>query len=183
MELGFKIQMALRHGMAMKHGEIHIQLMNHFLWIFWKVEFLVENGEECQGSCDCLIYFGHGVYCEIVPETNRYATAINEDGSTHGGKHWQELTVARLKAYFAIILYIGMKKQPNLKSYWVGSTSFFHCLTISKIMSRRQFLLLNKCLHLRNLETYMRNKNLPEYDKMGQVRHILNVVRSNFIRV
>ena len=75
---------------------------------------------------------------------------------------------------------ITMQPQPNLKSYWLGPNSIFHCPVISKIMSRRQFCLVNKCLHLWNPTNYVREKNLPRYDKMGQVREVVNSVRNSF---
>ena len=74
-----------------------------------------------------------------------------------------------IESIFVIILYIDMKKQPNLRSHWMDSNYFFHCFVISKIMNRRPFISVNKCLHLQNLRTYVRDRNLLGYDKMGQV--------------
>ena len=88
----------------------------------------------------------------------------------------------RLNPYFSIILDMGMKRQLNLKSYRMNSNSFLNCSMINKIMNRRQFCLVDKCLHL-GLTTYIKDKNLLGYDKMDQVHEVVNVVRNNFTRV
>ena len=46
-EFGFKIHMALEHGMARRLGEIPMLLMIHLLLILWKMEVLLESGDEC----------------------------------------------------------------------------------------------------------------------------------------
>jgi hypothetical protein len=47
--------------------------------------------------------------------------------------------MAGLKAFLAIHMYMGMKRQPNYKSYWEKEGSLFYCPIISNIMSRAQF--------------------------------------------
>jgi hypothetical protein len=37
------------------------------------------------------------------------------------------------------------------------------------VMIRKRFMALNKCLHITNSAEYVRNKELPGYDKLGQV--------------
>jgi hypothetical protein len=46
----------------------------------------------------------------------------------------------------------------------------FHCPTISKIMSQDRFMALTKCFHITNPATYVQEKGLPGYDKLGQIR-------------
>jgi hypothetical protein len=60
------------------------------------------------------IFWPHNVLRDIVIETNRYATEDLRGGKTYGGK---PLTISGLKAFIAILLYMGMKRQPNRKSY------------------------------------------------------------------
>jgi hypothetical protein len=55
---------------------------------------------------------------KIVVENNRYARVVDAEGKTKGGPTWENITVATLKAFIAIFLYFGMKRQPNEKSYW-----------------------------------------------------------------
>jgi hypothetical protein len=54
-----------------------------------------------------------------VEETNRYATMVLDAfGNTRGGRTWKNFIMASLKAFLAIHMYMGMKRQPNYKSYW-----------------------------------------------------------------
>ena len=42
-------------------------------------------------------------------------------------------------------------------------------------------MLLNECIRLRDPITYVRDKNLLGYNKMGQVGEVVNIVRTNFM--
>ena len=54
----------------------------------------------------------------IVDETNRYATIPLDDyENTKGGPHRKNLTIYGLKAFMALALYMGLKVQPNYKTY------------------------------------------------------------------
>ena len=79
-------------------------------------------------------------------------------------------SVAELKAFLAVNMYMGMKRQLNMKSYWSKEGSFFHCPTISNIMTRDRFVKLQRCLHISNLATYehIQKGNLG-YHKLWQV--------------
>ena len=103
----------------------------------------------------------------IVCESNSYAqTVIDAFGHTMGGPKWMPLTVAGLRAFIAFHIYMGLKKQLNVKTYWKGLGSFFHCPVISNIMSRDQFFELRRCLHIINLGTYEHiGRDNLEYDK------------------
>jgi hypothetical protein len=84
-----------------------------------------------------------------------------------GGPKWVNLTMARLKAFLAIYMYMGMKRQPNIKSYWEREGSFFHCPTISNIMTRERFKDFIRCLHITDLAEYEHiQKGDPGYDKI-----------------
>ena len=52
----------------------------------------------------------------IVREINRYAMALDALGRTRGGPDWEDLSIGGLKAFMAIALYMGMKKQQNKKN-------------------------------------------------------------------
>jgi hypothetical protein len=119
-----------------------------------------------------------------VIETNRYAIhPIDAQGNTMGGPKWKNLTIAGLKAFLAIHMYMGMKRQPNMKSYWEREGSFFHCPTISNIMTRERFKELVRCLHITNPETYAHfEKGDPSYDKIRQVRWFVDEIKSTYMK-
>jgi hypothetical protein len=78
--------------------------------------------------------------------------------------------VAELRAFLATHIYMGMKRQLNIKSYWNKEGSFFHCPIISNIMTRDRFMELRRCLHITNPITYENiEKDEPRYDKLRQV--------------
>jgi hypothetical protein len=90
-----------------------------------------------------------------VEETNRCTTAVVDAfGNTGEGRKWENLIVLGLKAFLAIHMYMGMKRQPNYKSYWKKEGLLFHCPIISNIMSRARFAQLRRCLHITNPASY-----------------------------
>jgi hypothetical protein len=121
---------------------------------------------------------------KIVTETNRYAShPLDALGNTMGGKKWVNLSVAELKAFLAIHMYMGMRRQPNIQTYWKKAGSIFHCPTISNIMSHFHFAQLQRCLHLTNPATYEHiQKGDPSYDKLRQVRWFVNEIRNACMR-
>jgi hypothetical protein len=112
-----------------------------------------------------VIYWPYNILRDIVIETNRYATEDLGDGKTYGGVDWEPLTVPGLKAFIVVLLYMGMKHQPNCKSYWQKEGSVFHCLVISNIMTGQRFEALTECLYFTNPGRYVRDKDAPLYDK------------------
>jgi len=71
----------------------------------------------------------------IVIETNQYAIFVNNNNKTYGGDNWEPLTTMEFKVFIAITLYMGIKRQPNVKTYWQKLVLFFHCPTIMAFMS------------------------------------------------
>jgi hypothetical protein len=53
----------------------------------------------------------------IVGKTNCCGGQDDGKGGTMRGNKWEHLTVAGLKAFMAIPIYKGLKKQPNLRTY------------------------------------------------------------------
>jgi hypothetical protein len=130
------------------------------------------------------LFWPFNLLCKIIIETNHYATEpLDAHGSTRGGPKWETLTVPRLKAFLAIHMYMGMKRQPNYKSYWEKEGSFFHCPIISNIMTRECFIQLRRCLHITNPDTYEHiPKGDPLYDKLRQVRWLVEEIRNACMR-
>jgi hypothetical protein len=78
---------------------------------------------------------------------------------------------------------MGMKKQPNYKTYWENEGTIFHCPIISNIMTRERFIQLRRCLYITNLGTY---EHIPKgdarYDKLRQVRWLVEEIRNACMR-
>jgi hypothetical protein len=111
-------------------------------------------------------------------ETSRYATEpLDARGNIREGKKWEALTIADLKAFMAIHMYMGMKKQPNYKTYWEKEGNFFHCPIIANIMTRELFIELRRCLHIIDPGTYKHiPKGDPCYDKLRQVQWLIEEI-------
>jgi hypothetical protein len=73
---------------------------------------------------------------------------------------------------------MGMRKQPNIKSYWVGDDDIFHCPKISRLFTRKRIETLSKCLHVTDMEDGMPNRGSPNFDKMGQCRWLIDSNRA-----
>ena len=63
------------------------------------------------------LFWSPAILNNIVNKTNRYATTPNPLDRTRKGRDWEQLTVGGLKAFMAVALFMGMKKQPNHKTY------------------------------------------------------------------
>ena len=101
---------------------------------------------------------------DIVAETNRYATTADASGRLPGGEDWKEFTILELKAFLGGTFYMGMEKQPNVKSYWMKPPSIFHCSSISNIFTRKRYMTLIRCLHIMDPTKYVIDRALPGYD-------------------
>ena len=107
--------------------------------------------------------------CKIVCETNRYARMVIDPlGNTMEGPRQESLTLA-------IHIYMGLRKQSNIPSYWHKEVSIFHCPMISRIMTTAQFWELRRCMHITNSEPFrhIQRRDLG-YDKMRQVQWLVN---------
>ena len=54
---------------------------------------------------------------------------MGDQGRTIGGPRKKQISIAKLKAFIAIHLYIGIKCQPNFKNYWQKRGSIFSLFT------------------------------------------------------
>lgn len=71
------------------------------------------------------LFWPYTLLRKIIVESNRYATTPDEHGNTRGGQGWLPLTMRTLKAYLAACILMGLKKQPNTRTYWSKEGSFF----------------------------------------------------------
>jgi Transposase IS4 len=81
------------------------------------------------------VFWTLNVVRDIMTEINRYATSVDANANTKGGPSWTACLVKELHVFIAIIMYMGMKRQLNMKSYWHKKGSIFHCATILSLMS------------------------------------------------
>jgi hypothetical protein len=126
-------------------------------------------------------YFGffwtYTVMHHICVETNRYVRVV-EDRKPRGRHDCHDGDEGELRAFMAARLWMGMRKQPNIKNYWMGDDDIFHCPTILRLFTRKRFEALSKCLHVMNMEDGMHNRASSNFDKMGQCQWLIDSIRT-----
>ena len=100
----------------------------------------------------------------IVTHTNNYATNFLNNNRDNLRQHsisrkWTSTTVAEIKAFFAIIINMGLNRKPTLFSYWSKSDSQ-QTPWLGQVMPRLRFQLLLKFFHLTR-------SNLPRPGQQG----------------
>lgn len=87
---------------------------------------------------------------QIVRETNRYASEVlhRDSTETRGGKSWAPLQYEEFRAFLSITIYMGLKKLPHVRCYWMKDVPLFFCPVISQIISRERFESITRCLHV-----------------------------------
>lgn len=109
----------------------------------------------------------------LVTETNRFAKQKNR-------KHWKELTIDELRAYFGILLLMSTNPRHQMYLYW-SSDSFFNCPEISRVMSFRRFQNIMNCLHINDLSKE-KKKGEDGYDRLSRVRPLIQALNASFKR-
>jgi hypothetical protein len=79
------------------------------------------------------------------------------------------VTIVELRAWIRILIYMGIKKQPARKHYW-SRCELLQYKVIPKVMSYRRWESIQRCLHLIDNATVVRDCKLPGYDKIAKVR-------------
>lgn len=119
---------------------------------------------------------------KICAETNRYASEINPRSKCtpkklRGGDTWFALHPPELRAFLAISLYMGIKIEPNVRSYWEKSCDFLWCPVISSIMTRNRYEHIIRCLHVHNDHAATTDRSSGDFDKLVKLRWLLDEIR------
>jgi hypothetical protein len=126
------------------------------------------------------LFWSYQTLRSIVEETNWYAThEVDDNKKSRGRETWETLIILGLKAFLRVSILMGMKKQPNLKTYWQRVGSFFHCPLILQSFTRERFMVHGKCLHITDPTSYANVdcKNVG-FDKIRQVRWSVDKIRN-----
>jgi hypothetical protein len=100
------------------------------------------------------------------------------EGNQRGGGHDRyDVDERELRAFMEVRIWMGMRKQPNIKTFWAGEDDVFYCPKITGLFTTKHFETLSKCLHLTNMDDGMSNRNSPNFDKVAQCRWLIDVIR------
>uniref|UniRef100_A0A9J8B5B7 PiggyBac transposable element-derived protein domain-containing protein n=1 Tax=Cyprinus carpio carpio TaxID=630221 RepID=A0A9J8B5B7_CYPCA len=136
----------------------------------------VQDPPESPSEVNCFkMFLTEDVVGEIVEETNRYASEIQEEMKGKMVK-WVPTTIPEMYTFLASVLLMGMVKKPSLRDYWSTDpmllTPFFRSL-----FSQDRFLILLRCLHFANNTTEILN------DPLKKIRKVFSTLTSSFRRI
>ena len=91
-------------------------------------------------------------------------------------KNWKETDKDEIKKFLAIVLYMGMIKQPTI--YLYGSKDpFYKNSFVPKIMSRNRFQLLLRFVHFEDNQG-----PAAAEDRLFKIRRLLEILETNFTK-
>nr|CAH7761405.1 unnamed protein product [Callosobruchus chinensis] len=142
--------------------------------IFMCSTFTEQTGPKCDQKLNNPIdffslFFTEFFLCEIVYQSNLYATQLGQDLS---------LGLDELKAFLGIIIYMGFHYLPGYKLYW-STDENFHCERIARIMTQKRFLKILRFLHLTD-NSSMPDRQCSNYDRLYKVRPLLDYLGDAF---
>lgn len=103
----------------------------------------------------------------IVGFTNLYAARKNKQNF--------DLSVDELYTFIGILLLSGYVPLPRRRMYWEESEDV-HNVLVTNWMRRNRFEDIASCLHMSD------NQNLPENDKLGKIRPLIDCLNQQFLR-
>ncbi len=125
------------------------------------------------------LFFTEELVGEIVEETNRYASELQEKmapGVLGKMARWVTTTIKEMYLFLMAVLLMGVIKKTSLRHYWstdpLLQTPFFGTL-----FSQDCFLLLLHCLHFTN------SARVSHHDPLHKIRRVFTAITSSFRHV
>lgn len=84
-----------------------------------------------------------------------------------------------LRAWFGIVVLVGVKKLPSIHHYWRQSEKFLYCTVIPHVMTLGRWEAIQRCLHLKDNRIVQRDTSHAEFDRLAKSRWLLE----NFVLV
>lgn len=119
----------------------------------------------------------------IVNETNLYASQnmprrSNKYSEPKPSNNWENTSVDEIKAFFGLLIIMGIHKLPQLSNYW-SSDPFIGVKSISQVMSSKRFKKLIENIHLNDNKTAV-SKDEQGYDKLHKLRPLIDSLNQSF---
>ncbi|XP_030765498.1 piggyBac transposable element-derived protein 3-like [Sitophilus oryzae] len=95
--------------------------------------------------------------------------------ATHRNKPGFQLDIDDIYTYLGILFLSGYAPLPRRRMYWETSEDVHNTL-VSKSMRRTRFFEISSNLHAAG------NDNLPENDKLGKVRYLIDALNTKFLQ-
>ena len=121
--------------------------------------------------------FGAELLFYVVQETNRNAHAKLRHVEQRL-QLWEDVTVPELRAYFCVVIVMGITNLPEMAMYW-SSDPFYGNEGIKKVFTRARFKDIGRFLHFSDSSKEPK-KGEPQYDRLYKLRHVLEFLKKKF---
>ena len=125
--------------------------------------------------------FPEEVFELVATETNRYAKVMinkNQPLKPHSRLHkWKDVTPAKIKAFIAVELVMGIVKKPTLQSYWDDVFFLTETPGYAQVMSKDEYLLIRSALHFAD------NDAADTTDKLYKLRPLMDKVQHLYTEI
>ena len=119
--------------------------------------------------------FDDDLFTHIVEQTNLYVRQKRA-----ASYKWEDLTVPELKAFFGIIIYMGIVKKPATRDYWAQGLIEGELPIVTETFPRNRFLAILWNLHF-NDNASAEPRGSPGYDKLHKIRPIISRLQQKFL--
>ncbi len=131
------------------------------------------------------LYFDTSLMNEFVINTNIMGAKIFESkkkgpNGSHMGR-WSPTSMAELYRLFGVLLHMGIKRLPSIRSYWSNDTRYSDSF-VKNCFTRDRFEKLKVALHIINPTEFslQEQKAKQKEDPFWRVTPLLNVLSSRF---
>ena len=122
------------------------------------------------------LFWTHTVLTCMCVETKFQYAQHDDGGKLKEGHDWYNVDEEELRAFMGVRLWIGMRKKPNIKTFWTRANDVFNCPKISGLFTRKRFETLSKCLYLTNMDDGILDRNSLGFDKVAQCWWLIDVI-------
>lgn len=129
------------------------------------------------------LFFTNALLEMFAKWTNKYASDTINDNNRQVRPHsrtnlWKPVTLLELKAFMAVLLNMGIKKQPTIYSYWWTSSSQY-IPWFSRMFTRNRFQAILRFLHM--VDTVpLAKPGQPNYDACARFQPLIDHVNRVF---
>ena len=124
-----------------------------------------------------MLYFDQTLLDHIVEQTNLYA----KQNPPSDRYKWYDICSNELKAFFGLIIAIGLKKLPAIIDYW-SSNPLLGTPELVQGFPINRFKHLLSYLHFNDNTTALPRQN-PAHDKLHKIRPVLDVIASKCLQL
>ena len=94
------------------------------------------------------LFFTHDLLQTITTNTNRYANLHRLQVAQERAREWTDLLVEELYVFLGVIIYMGVHKEPDIKTYWNTDFNMGPLHTISNHISLCRFEQIKRYCHV-----------------------------------